>query len=210
MQISTSILTIKEDKNAIAEIDKINTDFIHVDVMDGKFVQNTADFLFLEKMQKPLDIHFMVEDIEKYIREYAFFSPVYMTFHIEACKNEQEVRDIIQLIKAYNSKVGISISPDTKVEVLTPYLSSIDLVLVMSVYPGYGGQTFIENSVFKIKELKEYREKESCTYKIEVDGGINDTTCLLCKEADILVAGSYITDKENPSEQIEILKNKFI
>lgn len=210
MEFSTSILTIKDQEQSILAIDKIDTDYIHIDVMDGNFVNNYADFRSIKGIQKPLDIHFMVQDINQYIDAYLGFHPVYMTFHIEACQDDKQVRKYIEKIRNNHIKVGISISPDTDIDKIKPYLNEIDLVLVMSVYPGYGGQTFIETISSKIEKLSQYRKEEGYTYKIEVDGGINPDTCLLCQEADILVIGSYITDSKDPKNRLQTIKQKFI
>lgn len=189
-----SYLNIK-DLSDILLIDKLDIDYIHVDVMDNLFVPNkTVDenqlFPILKKTTKPLDVHLMVEDVYKYIDLYKTINPQYITFHLEV-KNTLE---IINYIKKQNIKVGIAINPNTPITSLIPFLHLIDLVLIMSVEPGYGGQTFITDSILKIKKLSEYKNENNLNFLIEIDGGINNTTYPLVKEiTDISVIGSYIT-----------------
>ena len=202
--ISVSILGIKDEiKNNVHLLDKQDIDYMHIDIMDGKFVSNKtwnideiSDILDNTKVKK--DVHLMVKDVKKYVDDFISLKPCYITFHYEAINN---VLDMIKYIKSLNIKVGLSIKPNTKVEEIIPYLSYLDLVLVMSVEPGLGGQKFIENSVYKINELYKLRNNYHYHYVIEVDGGINDVTSKLCKGADILVVGSFITNG-NYEEQI--------
>ena len=175
--------------------------------MDGIFVENkTMNFEdyknALRYSVKPLDVHLMVSDVKKYIDEYSKLEPEYITFHYEAVS---DVRSVINYIKEKNIKVGMSIKPSTDVSEIIDYLQYLDLVLVMSVEPGRGGQTFIENSKNKIDQLNELRDKLNLGYQIEVDGGINDSTILDAKNADIYVAGSFIT-KGDYEEQINKLR----
>ncbi len=202
--VAISILNIKDDFDKIKKIDELNPDYIHVDVMDGEFVENKVDFLTLPNIKSKIDVHLMVYDIKKYIDIYMKYNPEYITFHYEATDN---ILDYINYIKKLGIKVGISIKPDTSVENIIKYLSIIDLVLVMSVEPGRGGQKFINNSTNKIDELYNLREKNNYHYLIEVDGGINNTTVQSCKNADILVIGSYITMSNDVNDSYEsILK----
>lgn len=202
--ISVSILGIKDDiRNNVHLLDKQDIDYMHIDIMDGEFVSNKtwnideiSDILDNTKVKK--DIHLMVKDVKKYVDDFKVLKPCYITFHYEAINN---VLDMIKYIKSLNIKVGLSIKPNTKVEEIIPYLSYLDLVLVMSVEPGLGGQKFIENSVYKIDELYKLRNNYNYHYVIEVDGGINNVTSKLCKGADILVVGSFITSG-NYEEQI--------
>jgi len=206
--ISVSILGIKEDiKNNINKLDKSNIDYFHVDVMDGIFVQNkTEDIIdILSETKSKKDVHLMVKDIKKYIDLYSKLNPTYITFHFEATQNPKE---IIEYLKKKNIKIGLSIKPNTDVEQIKELLSEIDLVLVMSVEPGKGGQQFIENSTNKINKLYELRTQNNYNYIIEVDGGINNITKGKVKNADILVVGSYITNSENYEEQIQKLKDR--
>jgi len=210
VKVSTSILSIKN--NLIDNIKKVNetdTDFIHYDVMDGKFVPDIA-FSFdsigtINKyVTKPLDVHLMVSNPKDYINFYKSLNPEYITIHYEI----DDCQQYIDIIKENNIKVGISIKPNTKVEVLYDILDKIDLVLIMSVEPGKGGQQFIDNSLIKIQKLRKYINDNNLNTLIEVDGGINDITSKKCIDSgvDILVSGSYITNSENYQEQINKLR----
>ena len=127
-----------------------------------------------------------------------------MTFHYEAVK---DIEEVINLIKNYGIKVGIAINPKTDINVLIPYLNMIDVILVMSVEPGFGGQSFMESSIDKVKELKELKDKNNYNYLINIDGGIKDTTAkFISKYVDLAVAGSYICNAENPKKNMEILQ----
>lgn len=203
--ISISILGIKENKQKYyKELDNTNCDFIHIDIMDNKFVPNineyTEDYIF----NKPTDIHLMVKDVNTYIDKYKYLKPDYITFHLEV---EQDINYLINKIKDLNIKVGISIKPNTDLDMIKPYLKDIDLVLVMSVEPGFGGQKFIENSTNRINELYNIREENNLNYIIEVDGGINDVTIIKCMNADLKVVGNYITSKDDYQKYISILKD---
>jgi ribulose-phosphate 3-epimerase len=205
MKLSASILNIKEPKREeVGKLSKLNIDYIHVDVMDGIFVENTTysyeEFKeILSLSDKPKDVHLMVSDVKKNIDLYANLNPEFITFHYEAIS---EVGSVINYLKSKNIKVGLSIKPGTDVSEITSFLPYVDLVLVMSVEPGKGGQEYIENSTNKINKLKELREKNNYNYLIEVDGGINDITKEKAKNADILVVGSFIT-KGDYKEQIK-------
>lgn len=208
MKISTSILSIQEEKEkSIKKLGLTSTDYIHLDVMDSNFVSNKVDFLdqraTLLKTKKPLDIHFMVEDVEAYVEKYKSFNPTYMTFHIEVKK---DIPTLIQKIKEI-SKVGISIKPNTEVKQIEPFLKDIDLVLVMSVEPGLGGQKFMEDMTNKIDELYLLREQNNYHFEIEVDGGINCEIIQKISNADIAVVGSYITNSDDYEKQIRNLVN---
>lgn len=212
MKLSVSILSMKDQfdiKENIKKLNNCNIDFLHIDIMDGKFVKNsTWNCLnvknILPNNSKPLDIHLMVEDIEKYINDFSILNPKYITFHLEATDNPIK---IIKLIKEKNMGVGISIKPNTDVSKILPYLSLVDLVLVMSVEPGQGGQKFLDNSVEKINYLYQVRNDKNYNYVIEVDGGVNNTTIENCRKCDIVVVGSYIT-KNNYEESIKSLNLK--
>ena len=210
MKISASFLSINNNfKENISILDQTNIDYLHLDIMDGKFVPNkTWNFkeieTLLQNTTKPKDVHLMVKNVKKYVKQFQKLKPEYITFHLETSRN---CFDIIRLIKKYGIKVGMSIKPNTKVEELKPYLPYLDLVLVMSVEPGKGGQSFIDNSFNKIKELDNLRQENNYQYLIEVDGGINDTNITLLKQSnvDIIVVGSFITNSNNYQEQIEKL-----
>ena len=210
VKISTSILGIKE--NLIENIEKLNktsTDYIHIDIMDGKFVENTSfDFSTIkkiyEKTNKPLDIHFMVKNPYKYIEEYKILNPSYITIHYEI----DNIEKYINQIKQNNIKVGISLKPNTDVEKIFSLLKDIDLVLIMSVEPGYSGQKFIESSLEKVEKLKRYISDKKLNTIIEIDGGINNENAKLCINSgvDILVSGNFITNSNNYEEKIKQLK----
>ena len=207
--ISTSILSIKDDlENSLKKLDLTSTDFMHVDVMDGIFVNNNSVAYdvyeeLLDNCNTPLDVHLMVSDVKKYIDLYRELKPVIITFHFEAVDNH---RDVIDFIKSCGIKVGMAIKPDTKVSEIVDLLPYLDLVLVMSVEPGRGGQEFIYDSPVKINELDKIRKEKNYSYLIEVDGGVNDITSKLCINADILVVGSFITSSDDYEEQIQKIK----
>lgn len=210
VKVSTSILSIKNDLiDNIKKLDKTNTDFIHYDIMDGIFVSNSS-FTFKEieninkYISKPLDVHLMVSNPEEYIKFYKNLKPTYITIHYEI-ENYQKYLD---MIKENNIGVGISIKPNTPIEVLYEIVDKIDLVLIMSVEPGKGGQKFIDTSLNKIQKLRKYIDDKNLNTIIEVDGGINDITSKKCIDsgADILVCGSYITNSINYQQQINKLR----
>ena len=206
MKISASFLSIKDNlKENIDLLTKCDIDYLHLDIMDGIFVKNkTWDISEIKNLinyNKPLDVHLMVSDVYKYVDEYKDLNPEFITFHYEV---DLDIMDIINYIKKYNIKVGLSIKLNTKVDEIIPYLPYLDLILVMSVEPGEGGQKFIIDSVDKIKKLKELKGD----YLIEVDGGINDSTISLVKDVDIAVIGSYITSG-NYEEKIKSIKEKI-
>lgn len=206
--ISASFLSIKDNFNDnLIKLDNTSIDMLHVDIMDGIFVSNKTweindIYNILNKTTKPKDVHLMVSDVKKYVDDFKIINPEYITFHYEVT---DKVDEMINYVKSLKIKVGLSIKPNTSVELIKLYLKDLDLVLVMSVEPGKGGQTFIDDSVNKINELYQLREDNNYNYVIEVDGGINDVTSKLCDKADILVVGSFITNG-NYSEQIAKLK----
>ena len=213
MQVACSILSIIEKnidcKKKIDMINETNADYLHLDIMDGKFVEakTLVDDEMLElvhDIRKPFDIHLMVSNIESYIEAYRVLHPTYITFHFEATDNPSFW---IKTLKEYGIGVGISIKPNTPVSVLEPYLKELDLVLIMSVEPGKGGQSFLESSIFKIQELNALRNQNGYHYQIEVDGGINADTIGKVKDADIAVSGSFITNAEDYQKQIDLLRN---
>lgn len=195
MKVSTSILSVNEQINeSLTKLNNTSTDYLHLDVMDGKFVIKDTTAMMDEVLKynkKPLDIHLMAYDINYFIDKYKSYNPEFITFHIEASLDN--TKEIIDTLKKNNIKVGISFKPDTDLNLIYPYLSDIDLVLVMSVEPGQGGQSFIPSSTDKINLLKQIREDNNYHYLIEVDGGINSNTIDQVSGADIVVSGSYIT-----------------
>lgn len=211
MKVNVSILsnTLKP-LDIVKELDKTNADAIHIDIMDGKFVDNktwtTSEIIKLTKYSNlPLDVHLMVSNPSKYIEDYAMLNTNDIIFHYEAVK---DVNKVINEIKDYGLKVGIAVNPDTDVKNIYDYLSNIDIVLIMGVYPGKSGQVFINETLDKIKELKDYIVNNNLKALISVDGGINDETGKLCKEvgADILVSASYIhNDIKNNIDKLKEL-----
>lgn len=198
--ISISILGIKDNLDKIKEVDNLNPDYIHIDVMDGIFVNNKVDMLTLPYLNSKKDIHLMVFNIKNYIDMYKKYNPEYISFHYEAT---DDIIETINYIHSLGIKAGISIKPNTNIECILPYLDKVDLVLVMSVEPGAGGQQFIETSEDKINKLYELRSNNNYNYMIEVDGGVNNITKDKCNNADILVVGSYITKSKNMNEKYE-------
>lgn len=210
MEISVSYLSSKYSKDeTIRLIEATDADYIHVDLMDGGFVPH-KNFTIPEVLEllsghvKPLDIHLMVFDPIIYIEELAKLKPKYITFHVEATK---DIVKTIEEIKKRDIRVGLSIKPNTDLYELMPYLSLVDLVLIMSVEPGEGGQEFIPNSVFRLQELLKIREENHLTFKIEMDGGINQDTIKLVKDLDIVVSGSFICKSNDYQSKINELKN---
>ena len=208
MLISTSFLSSKNLIHDLVELDKTDTDYIHVDIMDGKFVKKkTMPFKEMRNIykytNKRLDVHLMVKNPKKYIEDYASLNTEYISFHIESDEN---IEKNLQLIKEYGIKSGLAISPDTEIKELVPYLPLLDLVLVMSVEPGAGGQDFIVKTKDKIKELKILLSEHNSDVKISVDGGINDRTKKYCTDCDILVSGSYIINGDDLQEKIDSLR----
>lgn len=218
MEISTSVLSVKEE-NAVQtfyDIEVAKTDYFHIDVMDGKFVEQDTSKKMLEYAQTithisnvPLDVHLMVQDVERYIEDYLPFHPAYITLHYESVK-EENLKAAIQKIKEAGVKVGLCIKPQTSVKEIKPYLPYVNLVLVMTVEPGYGGQQFMPENVQKIQILKEYAREKEYDYYIEADGGINEQTIGRLQEAgcDIAVVGTAIIQAENKKEIIKKLKEE--
>lgn len=203
VEISTSILSVKkgEESATFFELEAAKTDYFHIDVMDGKFVEKDTYQKMLEYSSYikrisnlPLDVHLMVKDVKQAIDDFLAVEPNIITFHLEACKNKQEVHEIINYIKDNNCKVGISIKPDTPIEEIYEFLPYIHMCLIMTVEPGKGGQTLLTDMITKIKTLKKYVEDKKIEIDIEADGGINLKTAPSVKEAgaNILVAGTAI------------------
>ena len=216
-EVSTSILNAEKGKEAetILALEKARTDYIHIDVMDGEFVEKNTYKKMLELSSyvrrisnMPLDVHFMVKDVETAISVFAPVEANLMTFHLEACKCEEEVFKFINMIKDSHSRVGIAIKPDTKIEDIYKFLPYIHVALVMTVEPGKGGQTLISDMVNKVQTLKNYIDENDLDTVIEVDGGINLATCEKVKlaGASMLVAGTAILMAKNYKDIIDDLK----
>ena len=218
VEVSTSILTVEKGKEAetFFALEKSKTDYFHIDVMDGKFVekdtyQNMLEYAsFIKRISNlPMDVHLMVEDIKKSVEEFSVVEPNIITFHLEACKDKEEVMEIIKMIKENGSRVGIAIKPETNIEEVYEYLPYIHMCLVMTVEPGNGGQTLITDMLAKISELKTYIDKKNLEIDIEVDGGINLKTAQRVKDAgaNILVAGTAILAASDYKVIIDELRN---
>lgn len=204
-------------KNLGQEVDKLlqnGIKFLHFDVMDGHFVPNLSFGIPVLESLKPhydfvYDVHLMVSNPEFIAFKFVDAGADIITFHYEAMASDKEVLDLIHKLKARNVSVGMSIKPYTDIEVLYPFLYLLDLVLVMSVEPGFGGQKFMPNALDKIRALARLKVENGYDYLIEVDGGINKETGKLCVEAgvEILVAGSYLFGKDDQKARIEGLKH---
>ena len=207
MKISVSYLSSNNIIEDLRKLNVTNADYIHVDVMDGKFVKNkTLPFSQLKDIHKytnkRLDVHLMVKKPIKYIHDYATLNTEFITIHVET----KNIDKSLDLIEEYGIKKGLSIKSDTPLEVLIPYLDRIDLILIMSVEPGRGGQTFIEETKDRIKELRKLLDEHKSKALISVDGGINDSVAKSLKDADILVSGSYVTSSDDFQYQIYKLR----
>lgn len=210
MEISVSILNSIDRIKDTIKLNNTSCDYLHIDVMDGKFVPNkqfSVDEIktIISNSNKKIDIHLMVEDPYHYIKELINYNIEYITIHYEI---EKDLKELIKFIKENSIKVGLSVKPNTKISNIIDYLEIIDLVLIMSVEPGYGGQSFIENSLDKVKELKEISNKNNLELKIEIDGGVKDTNIksIINSGVDISVVGSYITKSLDFEEKISKLK----
>lgn len=217
VEISTSILGVDKENSikTFYDLEVAGTDYYHIDVMDGKFVEKNTEekmYTFTNEIKQmsniPLDIHFMVENIKENIDRYLTFKPHIITFHLEACKDKEEVKKHIKYLQENGVKCGVSIKPNTDVEEIFEFLPYLHLCLVMTVEPGKGGQKLIPETVDKVRTLKKYIEENKLDTYIEVDGGINPETVNLVKEAgaDIIVAGSAIISAENYKDVINELK----
>lgn len=211
MKVSVTITMSKYDRiETIKKLNETNADYLHLDVMDGKFVskilypiEEVKEFIFYNK--KPIDIHLMVEDVKKVIDEFSTINPETITFHYEAVDN---VLEVINYIKSYNIKAGLCIKPSTKVEEIIKFLPYLDQVLVMTVEPGLGGQSFIPEMIIKTTHLKHLREKHNYNYLIAVDGGINEETKDYVSDADVLSSGSFVCMSDDFQKQIDKLKTQ--
>lgn len=206
MELSVSILNSQDRKEMIKLLNKSNSTYTHIDVMDGVFVSQRT-FLIEEIKElstlskKKLDVHLMVENPIIYIDKMSDLSNIeYITIHLEI---ERDIKKILTQIKLYGFKAGLSIKPNTNINLLLPYLDYIDLLLVMTVEPGYGGQSFLPSSSKRLEEIKKITREYNI--KLEVDGGINNITIKKVPQADIAVVGSYITGSNDPISKINSL-----
>ena len=213
--VAPSILSADFTKlgEEIKNIEALGADFLHFDVMDGHFVNNISFGVPVLKSIRGIhhmvnDVHIMISDPLKYAKKFIENGADILTFHYEACHDDHEVHEVIHLIHELGARAGLSIKPGTDVKVIEPFLNHLDLVLIMSVEPGFGGQAFMDNSLEKISYLRKLIDERKLNCFIEVDGGINNETAKLCKEAgvDILVAGSYLFGHEDIKERIALLK----
>jgi ribulose-phosphate 3-epimerase len=216
IQISPSILSADFSQlgNEIKRLEEGGADMIHVDVMDGHFVPNlTIGPPVIEALRKQcsikFDVHLMISPVHKYIEAYANAGADIITIHPEATESLEES---ILKIKSLNKKVGVSLNPESKLDLITNYLGKIDLVLIMSVNPGFGGQKFMPEVLDKVKKLKEIKSKKNMNFDIEIDGGINFDNCQSAIEAgaNILVSGTTVFKSNNGDikKNINLLKLK--
>lgn len=203
IEISTSLLNMEKGKEAetILNLEKAKTDYFHIDVMDGKFVEKDTYTRmkevssYIKRISNlPQDVHLMVENVKEAINDFSSLGPNIITFHVEACKDEEDVLECINKIKQDNIKVGIAVKPTTTIEKVYRFLPFVHMCLIMTVEPGRGGQTLISDMLQKIEKLKKHVEEKSLDIDIEVDGGINLATYKRVKSAgaNILVSGTAI------------------
>jgi ribulose-phosphate 3-epimerase len=212
VKIAPSILSADFSKlgEEIKDVERGGADYIHVDVMDGHFVPNiTIGPLIVEAIrpvtQLPLDVHLMIENPDEYIEAFAKAGADYLTVHVEACRH---LHRTIHYIKSLGVKAGVVLNPSTPVDLIKHIIDDIDMVLLMSVNPGFGGQKFIAGVLSKIREVKKMADERGLDLEIEVDGGVNPETAQLCIEAgaNVLVAGSAVFNQEDRGTAISALR----
>lgn len=215
--VAASILSadFKNLEKEISNLKNDGVDYLHFDVMDGHFVKNISFGSYILSCIKDTsklinDVHLMIDNPKFYYQDFINAGADIITFHYEAV-DKNEVIPLIREIKSKGIKVGLSIKPATRVDLIKDFLKELDLVLVMSVEPGFGGQKFIENSLNKIKELDDLRKSLNLNFLIEVDGGVNDLTSkkIINSNADILVSGSYIFKSKSRKESIMKIKGEY-
>lgn len=210
MKVSVSILGLNDRKKAISLLNNTNCDYIHIDVMDGSFVPNkqftTEEINNLEIIsKKKFDVHLMVDNPREYIENLDISNIEYIIVHSEI---DKDIDELLDLIKSYNVKCGLSIKPNTDISILTPYLNKLDLILVMSVEPGFSGQEFISNSLDRVSKLKQIIKNNNLDIVMAIDGGINGSNASLVKKSgiDMVVSGSYVTNSLDYQDKINDLR----
>jgi len=212
VKIAPSILSADFSKlgEEILAVEEGGADYIHIDVMDGHFVPNiTIGPLIVEAIRPitklPLDVHLMIENPDQYIEAFAKAGADYITVHVEACRH---LHRTIQSIKSFGIKAGVVLNPATPVETIQHVIGDIDMVLLMSVNPGFGGQAFIPEVLPKIRKVKEMAEQKGVNLEIEIDGGVNPETAKQCMEAgaNVLVAGSAIYNQDDYAKAISLIR----
>jgi ribulose-phosphate 3-epimerase len=197
----------------VKDVEKAGADYIHIDVMDGHFVPNITIGPLIVEAIRPVtslhfDVHLMIENPENYFQNFVHAGADYISVHVEACKH---LHRTIHQIKETGVRAGVVLNPATPVEMIRDVLTDVDLVLLMTVNPGFGGQKFIPNVLKKIEQVRRWRDEQNLHFEIEVDGGINAETAKLCVAAgaDVLVAGSYIFNNKDRREAIESIRQSI-
>ena len=212
LKIAPSILAADFSKLAeeVKCVDSLGADYIHIDVMDGHFVPNITLGPGIVKCLRPhtelpFDVHLMIENPDQYIKDFKEAGADIITVHVEACRH---LHRTLQLIKQYERQCGVVLNPHTPLEMIKHVLQEVDWILIMSVNPGFGGQTFIPDSLNKIATLNQWRQEQNLSYVIEVDGGVNEETARLCEEAgaDVVVAGSAVFNAVDRQLAIQKIK----
>ena len=203
VKISPSVLSANFSKlgEEVISLEKAGADYIHIDVMDGHFVPNITIGPEVIKRLRPItkltfDVHLMIEPVDNFIKDFADAGSDIITFHPEATKNLSET---IKLVKSYGKKVGVSLKPESPINLITPYIDQVDLILIMSVNPGFGGQKFMPEVLDKMKKLRDITNEKKLSIDIEIDGGINFNNSRKAKDygANILVSGSTVFKENN-------------